>query len=400
MARKERDNSDKREHVTKEHEIPFDVFHMETSPSNGRPPKLEKQNLLSLVYYADEQRIANVRQGNTNEMHRAQRILLDTLHVLHKGALCTNNDNTTTTCTRRFQEGVIFASQVLRHGYYIRHLDSNEQKALRPLADRLYTALQEVRRMARAQALAHLTHPTHLLTTRLNELMHNYDTFESALYASYSRAVFGDSKSTLWQNATNQSMTNHSNPLPAELFCDALTQLLPMTLDRALTQKLVTLDILQELDPVAFIALPRLAVLAGTTWLSHISHWRKHHQHPCLVAWFNTGGIQHDMVTRLLNAVEQLESTASPAAFMEHHLRIERALVYGWDDQPTSLESTIYTHVCAIADGLRVGNNARSFNMVLRHLFSPFHPPQPESTQYDDMYPESVSENTVLELAI
>lgn len=54
MARKERDSSHKREHVTKEHEIPFDVFHMETSPSDGRPPKLEKQNLLSLVYYAGE----------------------------------------------------------------------------------------------------------------------------------------------------------------------------------------------------------------------------------------------------------------------------------------------------------------------------------------------------------
>lgn len=342
-----------------------------------------------------------MRQGNTDEMHRAQRILLDTLHVLHKGALCTNNNNTTTT-TRRFQEGVVFASQVLHHGYYIRHLDSNEQRALRPLADHLYTKLQQVRHLARAQALAYLTNPTHLLITRLNELMNHYDTFESALYASYSRAVFGDSKTTLWQNANQPLMTNNSNnALPAELFCDALTQLLPMSLDRALAQKLVTLDMLQDLDPVAFIAMPRLAVLAGTTWLSHISQWRKHHQHPCLVAWFNTGGIRHDMVTRLLNAIEQLESTTSPAAFMEHHLRIEHALVYGWDDQPTSLESTIYTHVCAIADGLRSGNNARSFNMVLRHLFSPFHPPPPpESTQYDDMYPESVSESTVLELAI
>ena len=55
MARKERDNHHKHERVHKENEIPFDVFHMETSASNGQqPPKLEKQNLLSLVYYAGE----------------------------------------------------------------------------------------------------------------------------------------------------------------------------------------------------------------------------------------------------------------------------------------------------------------------------------------------------------
>lgn len=54
MARKEHDNHHKSEPVHKGNEIPFHVFHMETTPSNERPPKLEKQNLLSLVYYAGE----------------------------------------------------------------------------------------------------------------------------------------------------------------------------------------------------------------------------------------------------------------------------------------------------------------------------------------------------------
>ncbi|KAI9484850.1 hypothetical protein BDB00DRAFT_878402 [Zychaea mexicana] len=426
--------------------IPSSVFDIRTWPlqPGDKVPKLERDNLLSLLYHADEQWLDSLRQiDGVNEqrnvidtVHRQQMIYLDTLLLLHR-AICSCTSNTTTTNRRsppsyslspvlitshhnhqqkRLQEPVLFAAQALHHNYNVRHLELYTEQ-LKPDADRLLISLELLRKVARAQALqparAFILATTHLLQTRLDDFMRHWDRFESKLYHCYGHVVFGSSSSHDDQDSllsqkiasaempimTTTTPTRTYRPLPQELFSDSFTRLLPTTLHRALSQNIISHSMIQDLDPITFIAVPRLAVLSGMVYLNHVSGWS--HNDDCFSVWFQSQAEAMRNLKQQVKAVEdrtrQQNTQDHYRALVQNWSALEQALVRGWPRQqqqqqqdpentnaaaavpqqhylhqlPTAYRQ-IYISVCTIADALLAEENARSFTVILKHLFAHF----------------------------
>ncbi|KAI8147158.1 hypothetical protein BJV82DRAFT_575903 [Fennellomyces sp. T-0311] len=364
--------------------IPATVFQIKTWPM--RPgdtvPKLRRTNLLSLLYHADEQWSDSVRQVSDrstktiDNVHRQQMIYLDTLLLLHK-AIGANERRS------RLQEAVLFAAQVLHHDHHVRCLEPCTQE-LKPMADKLYLALETLRKVSRAQALQPTRASmlaTHLLQTRLDDFIHHWDRFEAALYECYSQQVFGTRQNIGDQSRISVPVQQHA--LPQELFSDSFTRLLPMTLHRALSHAYITLPMVQDLDPIAFIAVPRLALLSGMLHFSHVSEWRRNDHYS---VWFQSQATAmqrlRDEIVALEEETRQQSSHEGYTAFVRDWMALEQALVRGWHTELPASYRRIYLSVCTIADALLANQSARSFTVILRHLFNSFSQDQVNTSQY------------------
>ncbi|KAI8376145.1 uncharacterized protein BYT42DRAFT_573575 [Radiomyces spectabilis] len=340
---------------------------------------LTKAEILSLVYHADMQWVDAVRMLKQTDtkinldhtihcIHQQQRIYLDTLHLLQK-ALGFE--------PMRLRETVLFASQSLRAGHRIRHLESTARDVI-DHARRLCEALETSRGMLRRLAvLSHrLTdHKSNTIRTSLLHLLAQWKAFEELLYQRYVQRVFGHLQ--LSHDVVSPiGYDRDSVSLPREMFCDAFTSLLPTVLDRALAVRLLSASDVQDFDPKIFIALPRLAVLAGVTWLAHRSGWRGSSLHKHL-AWFPG---RRDDFHALVRHVDRLEddtirssiSTSQRYRYLSIVSGLERALVSpsSRDSSDHSSEQPIFILICALADSiLSNAHNARPLNMILKHLF-------------------------------
>ncbi|KAI9278268.1 hypothetical protein BDA99DRAFT_553924 [Phascolomyces articulosus] len=406
----------------------FDSIKTWSLRPGDKVPKLQRDNLLSLLFHADEQWIDSIRQIHdpTNKeqdphllidiVHRQQMIYLDTLMLLHKAIQQTpsivpfSTNNNKTAVRQRLQEPILFAAQVLhddKNNNHVRHLEQYTEE-LKPLADRVCLSLDMLRKVARQQALlstrASILATTHLLHTRLDDFLRHWDLFESLLYQCYSRVVFGlpkeqdttttlidlltpSSSSITMKSMNDTAMENEQpiqfyRPLPQELFSDSFTRLLPTTLHRALSCGRILPSMIQDLDPIAFIAVPRLAVLSGMVYLHSISGWRQPSNESSYSVWFQS---QAQAMCELKQYIIQLEQDMTTQqenrdyrAFVHHWTVLEDALVYGWDEQDERMHSlptlyrNIYLCICHIADTLLADENARSFIVILRHLFGHF----------------------------
>jgi hypothetical protein len=181
--------------------------------------------------------------------------------------------------------------------------------------------------------------------------------------------VFGSDATVSLKQALPE---NIKSPLPDVLFHDSFTQLLPMALDRAIQQNVITMGAIQTLDPNMFVAIPRLTLLAGMTWLSHLTGWRR--TETVLPMWIQT---HEATVHRIAFNLDILEKSILEAGSQEAHLDfvstftcLEHTLVSGISEQNMSeLEKTIYLDVCSVADAILTSSHAQSFNAILYHLF-------------------------------
>ncbi|KAI9313349.1 hypothetical protein BX666DRAFT_1975660 [Dichotomocladium elegans] len=399
---------------------PIHIFKVDTWPllPGDRVPKLRKENLLSLVFHAEEQWLESVRQSDDDNpetidaIHRQQQIFLAALSMLHK-SVSPNN--------RRFPESVWFTCQVLSREYHVKYLESMTP-ILRPPAHALYGAMRAARQCVRELALARKSaHPDELPTV-LDQLVEAWNRFESLLYKSYGGVLLGitdedqimlsrDSHALMQQDKQSEQQPRF---LPPEFFGDAFTQLLPLTLDRSLSRPqnrpLITRNMLEDLEPNVFLAVPRLSILAGMTWLSHLSGWRRRrgstgfedNHNP----WLSQSTKQQEAFDQLRCSCERLEMSLPPKTFLERYTQLEDALVQGrttiWspsEGDEDGLMSTVYQTTCVVADTLLTGSHTRSFVLVLRHLFASFVSPSTHANSKDD-HLLSISENTVLDLAI
>ncbi|KAI8077537.1 hypothetical protein BDF21DRAFT_364050 [Thamnidium elegans] len=412
-------------------------------------PKLRRDNILSLLYHADEQwinstidlsKIINQDQGQIqaaiDDVHRQQRIYLDTLHLLQKSILPNEFH-------KRLNEPIWFAAQVLNKNCQIRHLEYFTD-TIQPLASKVHDSIEKIRLVTRR--LLHKqqsykqqqqqqqqdsffssffssfsssnisykennfyhTEQNQDLLQRLEphliSLYYHWTTFEKALYECYVHTVFGKShhSNLLWeqQNSTIQQ-------LPNQLFNDQFTQLLPITLERAINLRIIDLQAIQSLEPIAFVAIPRLAILAGVTWLAHLTGWRT--DLSSLPIWIKP---HIKTLNRISSALEKLEfqllknqSEDAHHSFVQRYQTLEQILVSGRpmqeDDNNTAcqqLEKSIFLDICIIADSVLSSHSTQAFTIVLSHLFRHF------GQQYDILFEESEDaiplEQTVMDLAI
>ncbi|KAI8994755.1 hypothetical protein BDB01DRAFT_773964 [Pilobolus umbonatus] len=394
--------------------------------NEGHTPKLSKDNILSLLYYADKQWVKSTIDLNkmidknnqdthpvedaVEHVHRQQQIYFDTLHLLHNIVLPNKTQP-------RFNEPIWFAAQVLHSQCQIRHLESFTDQ-LYPLASYLYESLDNLRVkilcvvQQQQHELSHLskknkneslfrsimssisniyknkdTNPSQLLsilTPHLTVFLRHWIRFEKALYECYVQTVFGKRHRCLIveRNNPKQSISHREmqfnkiqNNLPAQLFHDTFTQLLPLTLERAINLNIISVGVIQSLDPIGFVAIPRLAILAGVTWLSHLTGWRRIN-HDTLPIWLSS---QQDHLIKIIHSLNQLESILlqtpsedAPHTFVKTYHSLEQALVSGRSDGSPDLEKDIFIYICTMADSILTSIHAQSFNVVLWHLFKHF----------------------------
>jgi hypothetical protein len=312
-----------------------------------------------------------------HHVHQQQRVYLDTLHLLHKSILPDHSH-------KRFNEPIWFAAQVLYHQCHIRHLESFTE-LITPFAIQLVEALECVRQVTHSQCVQRtpsfsfvllFASPSYMKTpcrTTLEPILFKFYQcwvqFEKILYQCYICAVFGSDATVSLKQALPE---NIKSPLPDVLFHDSFTQLLPMALDRAIQQNVITMGAIQTLDPNMFVAIPRLTLLAGMTWLSHLTGWRR--TETVLPMWIQT---HEATVHRIAFNLDILEKSILEAGSQEAHLDfvstftcLEHTLVSGISEQNMSeLEKTIYLDVCSVADAILTSSHAQSFNAILYHLF-------------------------------
>lgn len=348
-----------------------------------------------------------------DHVHRQQRIFLDTCHILYKNL---------TDTPKKFNEPIWFAAQVLHWQCQVRHLEQFTG-LLRPFASTLWVAMEQLRgaihRLIQKQHQHQHQHTGFLsslfLSTNLSSFyssQENYGllqslvpyltafeqhwcTFERNLYECYVKAVFGKHDTDLLQHNSS-----HNISLSPTLFNDSLTQSLPLALDRAIDRHLLDIGAIQTLDPIAFVALPRLVILAGVTWLAHVTGWRSNNIASCkLPVWIQ---MHKETLNRIASAFTELETqllqTSSKEkhhSFVQTYHTLEKALVDGCDDANIK---PIYLDICMIADSVLSSHMAQSFTMVLCHLF------RHVGLQYDIEFEEEDDavpiEQTLLDLAI
>ncbi|KAI7908189.1 uncharacterized protein BX663DRAFT_557349 [Cokeromyces recurvatus] len=414
-----------------------------------KAPKLIKENILSLLYHADEQWIQSIKElsnintsieNAVNHVHYQQCIFFDTLYILQKTMFNTTQSsvismNHLLSSPKRFNESIWFAAQVLYHDCQIRHLEYFTD-VLQPLAIQLYKAVEGLRfqlydtlvkqneikkrydetkslyrNMTKRFSIWGLFNTTstppiiasfykskehiQFLQTELGSAMLNlidhWTQFENKLYACYVHAVFGDEHHMLQQEREKERVNIIlPNLVISNSFYhhDTFTQLLPFTLERAIKQDIIDITMIQSFDPIAFVALPRLAILAGVTWLSHLTGWRSYHStNKKNFEWGAPEWIQshHDTMDSIKTALLRLEiellksqSEDSHHTFVKIYQRLEKALVYGQEqkqrkeeeeDEIDLLEKEIYLDICLVADSLLSNHYSQSFNIILCQLF-------------------------------
>ncbi|CAO3692813.1 unnamed protein product [Rhizopus stolonifer] len=365
-------------------------------------PSLKIDHLMSLLYHADEQWLTSSRElkrladygstkikGAEEQVHRQQRIYLDTLHLIQASM---NPE-----FQKRYHEPIWFAAQVIHHQCHIRNLEQFSQ-SLSPYADQLYQALEDVRlRMRRIlQKRPEASFFSFLSRAKTDDLtgldLGSFESawcqFEDVLYDCYVNIVFESHAPAL---LSQKRITDLPRPVLNERFHDPFTQLLPLTLERALERGLFDEQSVQCCEPMVLIALPRLAVLAGMTWLSHLTHWRTQSAFPVWIRPHAT------CLERVISTLESLESglPKKPLVFVKRYQQLEHALVWGNQEQDTDL----YLDICTIADSILAGPQAQAFSSVLGLLFRCY---VNETLEYvfqgeQDAIP---LEQTVLDLAI
>ncbi|GAA5801466.1 hypothetical protein HPULCUR_006912 [Helicostylum pulchrum] len=431
----------------------------EQRTAGEKVPKLRRDNILSLLYHADEQWINSTIdlskaiklqqdqiqvQSAIDDVHCQQRIYLDTLHLLQKSILPKEFH-------KRLNEPIWFAAQVLNNKCQIRHLE-HFTDTIHPLASKVHESVEKIRLVTRRllhkqqsykyQQLHQQQQQSFLsslffsnsnsnnnssscnfyhteqnqdllqrLEPHLVSLYYHWATFEKALYQCYVHTVFGKSHSNHLleqQNSTLQQLPNH-------LFNDQFTQLLPITLERAINLRIIDIQAIQSLEPIAFVAIPRLAILAGVTWLAHLTGWRTDLLTHVLPIWIKPHA---DTLNRISCALQKLEllllkdqSEDAHHSFVQHYQTLEQALVSGrpvQDDDCNNnnnnstpcrqLEKSIFLDICIIADSVLSSHRTQAFTVVLSHLFRHF------GQQYDILFEESEDavplEQTVIDLAI
>jgi hypothetical protein len=341
-----------------------------------------------------------------HHVHRQQRIYLDTLLLLHKSILPDQ-------CRKRFNEPIFFAAQVIYRQCHIRHLESYTD-FIYPKAIQLIEALECVRHITKSQYVLqeksgafsfsslfsssssswYMKVPDRtVLEPALTQFSKCWAQFEDTLYDCYVNTVFG--------NTTPKPIPLEiKSPLPQALFQDSFTQLLPLALERAIQQNAIDVNLILTLDPVAFIAVPRLALLAGMTWLSHMTGWRNQNKHG-LPIWIQTNSILLEKITQSLDLLEfQLLQTKSDETshlnFVQVFSNLEKSFIMGKTEEMSGLERCIFLDICKVADNILSSVHARAFSNILYHLFSHF------GIEYDQDYDQDAVplESTVIDLAI
>ncbi|KAI9275973.1 hypothetical protein BY458DRAFT_532948 [Sporodiniella umbellata] len=338
-------------------------------------PALKAGNFISLLYHADEQWLMSTQELKYLsekediktkkvewQVHQQQRIYLDTLHLIQASASPGQH-------AKRYHEPIWFAAQVIHHQYHIRNLERFSE-ILKPFADQLYQALENVRLKMRRMlekrpdvsffsflSRSKTEEKEELIKLDLDAFETSWCHFEDALYDCYVHTVF--------ENHAHLFLTQNTavfpKPVLHDVFNDPFTQLLPLTLERVLDHGLLDVQSIQCSEPLALIAIPRLAILAGVTWLSHFTQWRNQ---PTLPVW-----IRHRATSlqRIIEAVDSLSSSLlkAPLAYVERYQSLEQALVFGSPQQ----DAHIYLDICSIADSILVGPQAQAFSSVLGLLF-------------------------------
>jgi hypothetical protein len=400
--------------------------------------------LSNVITFGDEKHI----QYAVEHVHRQQRIYLDTLHLLNKAVFLTEPQH-----HRRFNEPILFAAQVLFSRCQIRHLEYFTDR-ISPLAAKVCESMEKLRfvthrllQKQQSMRQKYQQHETSFFSTlfasfgsnkstidcqfysshehfdllkRLEPYLltftYHWSLFEKTLYECYVHTVFGKYHTNLimeeqqqqQQQQITQELFQQQQQLPNELFHDQFTQLLPIILERAINLQIIDIPSIQSLDPIAFVAVPRLAILAGVTWLAHLTGWRnKKINH--LPVWIKS---HMETLNRITLALDQLEyqllkseSEDAHHSFVTRYQKLEQALVSGrleeeeGQDLYQELEKEIYKDICFIADSVLSSNRAQAFTIVLYHLFRYF------GLQYDiDVFEESADavplEQTILDLAI
>lgn len=311
------------------------------------------------------------KNSKIESVHRQQRLFLDTVALVYRALVGS---------IRGFSEPVWFAAQVLHSQCQIRHLE-DYSAVLEPLATELVSSMDNLRHTGFYAAQDR--QPMSVLYAPLRHMACAWRRFEDKLYRCYMLQVFDEEMLCQLLKQQRAQLSSPSPPLPPmhiplhsfarELFSDSFTQLLPITLERALCTGMISADAVCQLDAGLFIVLPRLAVLAGMTWLSAQSQWMSNRNYP---VWFRSVEPQMSTLAELVSALENdiHHPSSSPSVYLNTQWALERAIVTGQADETlhTDVERAIYRNNCTVADSLLTGKSVRPISMVLSYLFRHF----------------------------
>ncbi|KXS11517.1 hypothetical protein M427DRAFT_35651 [Gonapodya prolifera JEL478] len=330
-------------------------------------PKLDEKHLVSLFWHADEQLLRNVHRlrevhqfahlvtrlhRRTDMVHKSQKILLDALHLIaeqvHHDLVQAGDEGLFASRSHRktlplddqrelelgYSENILFAAQALSSGFRIRGLDANSPTLTQP-AQQLIASLEAVRWVLRRRAV-----------------VDPYPPYEAEEIIAVLRDF--DAACIMYMSRTGQNDV------------DMFAILMSETLVKAVQRGHLHPTQISELDPLIFLALPRLTVVAGLLHFPNLVDLI--HPETC-IRWFR------HKCSRLRELQWELEGLEDREVVV-----LEKLLTDGNDDliSPSDQKSTtktpsprvqrLFTDVCAIADDLQSGAKAREFVQVLNKV--------------------------------
>ncbi|KAJ3412930.1 Lateral signaling target protein 2 [Chytridiales sp. JEL 0842] len=245
-----------------------------------KAPVLNETLPLSLFYHADKHllkcvsALKKVRDTNSDafrkkneRVHRAQRILLDTLYLIHTNA---DQEYKASREYRRqlppedqreldggYSENILFASQALSNGFRIRGIEQFTAELYEP-AKQVCASLEALRYVLTRIAITNpsiISHTfnmndpeTRPLLLRVFEAMRDFDVAWTGFERGICFCYF--------------SVTYHGRPGQVDQ-TDLFQILMSETIIRALEKNLMTLDQIKSFDPTIIFAIPRLTIISA-----------------------------------------------------------------------------------------------------------------------------------------
>ncbi|KAJ3188517.1 hypothetical protein HK101_009116 [Irineochytrium annulatum] len=253
------------------------IFHFRKwKPLRGETqPRLNETQPLSLYFHADEslthaiKALKRVRNPNSDafrrksdRVHRAQRLLLDTIHILYSEL---DDTHRAPRDYRRhlppedqreleggFSENILFAAQALSKGFRIRGIEQFTHELADP-ARELCAAMEAMRYVCRSGALngwSGVGEEVRSQEGRLVDVVRDFDVCWTAFEQKICFCYF--------------SVTYSGRPNRIDE-TDMFQVLMSETIIRAVRVNLITADQLQAFDPTVIVAIPRLTILSGLT---------------------------------------------------------------------------------------------------------------------------------------
>ncbi|KAJ3108252.1 Lateral signaling target protein 2 [Phlyctochytrium planicorne] len=359
------------------------IFHFKKwKPLAGEVcPRLNESQPLTLYYYADEnltqaikalKRIRNTTSDSfrrkSERVHRAQRLLLDTIHLIYSDLddeLKANRDyrrqlppEDQRELENGFSENILFAAQALSKGFRIRGIEHFTTDLVQP-ARELCASVEALRYLFRLRSLTCPAANYDDLFEVMGDFDKNWTIFEKKICFCYFSVTYAGRPSQVDET-------------------DMFQVLMSETILRAIGNNLIKVDQLHAFDPTIIVSVPRMSILNGLIHMPEIVNmtdpersfrWFRAKSYHLQEVQQNLKALSCDGMTYLEHLIADVEaddfdesgfSTKAPG---QGSLEVYRSKL---SKEELDTIGNLYREICSVADEIA---RYREFVTILQSVF-------------------------------